>query len=252
VKNFTLGHIRKGPVSAPVGHRVKRVMLTLRKQGVVRLLLAPDRERCITWAPLRGSRTWLFPDYLRYGAVVSRPPAKPAEQPDPQPSGDAAHGSNEFAVRRPLGVYVISVVAGLQSLSLAVAGVVFTVGVFTQPSFSLAGTIFLIVLVFALAAALAAVAVNAYKGYRWTRSAAFVWQLLMVAIAVPALLNGSTLIGLVMLLPALAVIFYLFTPRVVDFSLRTGGGQPLLEPCILGRPLQGARELEPFGAAPVH
>ncbi len=123
---------------------------------------------------------------------------------------------------------MVSAVVGLQALALAAVGVVFTVAAFTQPSLSLAGTIFLIVLVFALAAALAAVAVNAFRGLRWTRSAAFVWQLLMVAIAVPALVNGSVLTGLVLLLPALAVVFYLFTPKVVEFSLRTGGGQPLL------------------------
>ncbi|NVM95552.1 hypothetical protein [Arthrobacter wenxiniae] len=159
---------------------------------------------------------------------MSRPPVNPAEQPDPGPRDNTAPGPQGSPARRPPGVYVISGVVGLQAVALAVAGVVFTVAAFTQPSLSIAGTVFLIVLVFALAAGLAAVSVNAFKGFRWTRSAAFVWQLLTVAIAVPSLLNGSTATGLVLLLPALAVIFYLFTPRVVEFSLRAGGGQPLL------------------------
>ncbi|ALE07908.1 hypothetical protein AL755_16360 [Arthrobacter sp. ERGS1:01] len=116
----------------------------------------------------------------------------------------------------------------LEALALAAAGIWFIVGAFTQTAQSLPSTVFLIVLVFALAAGLGAVAVNAFKGYRWTRSAAFVWQLLMVAIAFPALLGGSTLIGLVLLLPPLAVIYFLFTPKVVAYSLRTGGGQPIL------------------------
>ncbi len=157
----------------------------------------------------------------------------PAEQPDPRrrdnsPPGGPGGSENEGAPRRPLGVYVIASIVGLQALALAVAGVVFTFAAFNQPSISIAGTVFLIVLVFALAAGLAAVSVNAFKGFRWTRSAAFVWQLLMVAIAVPALLNGSTLTGLVMGVPAIAVIYYLFTPRVVAYSLRAGGGQQLL------------------------
>ncbi|MCQ9163038.1 hypothetical protein [Arthrobacter sp. STN4] len=159
---------------------------------------------------------------------MSRPPVNPAEQPDPGQRDHAAHGPNDVSAHRPAGVYVISVVVGLQAVALAVLGVVATIGAFSQPSLSVAGTVFLIVLVFALAAALAAVAVNAFKGFRWTRSAAFVWQLLMVALAVPALLNGPAVTGLVMLLPALAVIFYLFTPKVVEFSLRPRGGQPVL------------------------
>lgn len=152
----------------------------------------------------------------------------PADQPDPGPRDAAPPDRNETAAGRPPGVYVISAVVGLEALALAVAGVLLSVTAFTQPSLSLAGTIFLIVLVFALAVAMGAVSVNAFKGFRWTRSAAFVWQLLMAAIAVPALLNGSAVTGLVLLLPALAVIFYLFTPKVVEFSLRTGGEQPLL------------------------
>lgn len=159
---------------------------------------------------------------------MSRPPVNPAEQPDPGPEDATPPGRNETSAGRPPGVYVIAAVAGLEALALAAVGVVLMFAAFTQPSLSLAGTVFLIVLVFALAAGLAAVSVNAFKGFRWTRSAAFVWQLLMVAIAVSALLNGSAVTGLVLLIPALAVIYFLFTPKVVAFSLRTGGEQPLL------------------------
>jgi len=152
----------------------------------------------------------------------------PPEQPESAHPNGPKSGSDASPTGRPPGVYVIAAVVGLEALALAAAGIWFIVGAFTQTTQSLPSTVFLIVLVFALAAGLGAVAVNAFKGYRWTRSAAFVWQLLMVAIAFPALLGGSTLTGLALLLPPLAVIYFLFTPKVVAYSLRTGGGQPIL------------------------
>lgn len=157
----------------------------------------------------------------------------PSEQPESVP-GDADPGAlgraemDGLRTHRPLGVIVISVVVALESLGLAAAGVWFCIGAFTQESVSVASTVFLIVLTFAVAAGLAAVAINAYKGFRWTRSATFVWQLLMVALAIPALLSGATFIGLVLLLPALVAVYYLFTPTVVAFSLRTGGETTVL------------------------
>lgn len=133
--------------------------------------------------------------------------------PDARPAGDSP---------RPLGVYVIAVVVGLEALAIAAIGVGSIVSAFTTPMYSAASGVFLIVLLLALAAGLAAVAFNAFKGMRWTRSAAFVWQLLMVALAVPALLEGNALLGLALLLPAVAAAYFLFTPKVVEFSQRTG------------------------------
>ncbi|WP_104089493.1 hypothetical protein [Arthrobacter sp. GMC3] len=159
---------------------------------------------------------------------MSRPSNNPLGRPEPQPN-DAEHPHTSVQrPTRPLGVFVIAAVLGLEALGLAAAGIGLTVGAFTQTPHSVASAVFLIVLVFALAVGLAAVAFNAFKGFRWTRSAAFVWQLLMVAIAMPALLSGATLTGLVLLIPALAAAYYLFTPKVVAFSLRAGGDHPVL------------------------
>lgn len=125
-------------------------------------------------------------------------------------------------LRRPFGVYVVAGVVGLEALALGIMAVWAIVSAISAPMFSAASGVFLIVLIAAMTAGLAAVAVNAFKGMRWTRSAAFVWQLLMAALAVPALLEGNVLLGLVMLLPAVAAAYYLFTPTVVAFSQRTG------------------------------
>lgn len=152
-------------------------------------------------------------------------PQSPADLPLPEdhdPVDSARDGSpNNGPVTRPFGVFVVTVVVGLEALALGVLGVWSIFSLLTQPSYSLASSISLTVLLLGLAAGLAAVAVNAFKGLRWTRSAAFVWQLLMVAIAVPALLEGQVLLGLVLLVPPLAVAYFLFTPKVVEFSLRT-------------------------------
>lgn len=152
-------------------------------------------------------------------------------QNEPQNPADQARSNDVDSVpeigpaggnRRPLGVYVVAGVVGLEALALAVIGVVSIVSALSTPMHSAASGVFLIVLLLALSAGLGAVAFNAFKGMRWTRSAAFVWQLLMVAIAVPALLEGNTLLGLAMVLPAVAAAYFLFTPKVVEFSQRTG------------------------------
>lgn len=159
---------------------------------------------------------------------MSRSPMNPPEQPDPRALNPGQSSFPESLLVRPPGVFVITAVLGLESLALAVAGIWSTIGLFSQKPYSMASAVFLVVIVFALAAGLAAVAVNAFKGNRWTRSATFVWQLLMVTIAVPALLNGATMVGLVFLVPPLVATYFLFTPKVVAFSLKAGGEHPVL------------------------
>nr|WP_246279545.1 hypothetical protein [Psychromicrobium silvestre] len=109
---------------------------------------------------------------------------------------------------------------------LVVAGS-FLLGLFSTQANSLSGAVFLTVMLFALGVGLAAVAIQHFKGFRWTRAASLVWQLLMLAIAIPALLGGQLLLGLVLLLPPLAVLVLLFTPRVVAFTLRQNGSAAL-------------------------
>ncbi len=144
-----------------------------------------------------------------------------SDAPSDDGSALPAAGVAEAGAGRPAGVVVVAAVVGLEALALIGLGVYAIYAALTQPTFSLASAVFLIVLLLGLGAGLAAVAVNAFKGMRWTRSAAFVWQLLMVAIAVPSLLEGNVLLGLALLLPPLAAAYFLFTPRVVAYSQRT-------------------------------
>lgn len=155
-------------------------------------------------------------------------PVNPANMPDSNEPDAVKNHLDGAAVVRPFGVYVVAVVVGLEALALGVLAIISIVSALTQPMVSVASGVFLIVLLAALAAGLTAVSVNVFKGMRWTRSAAFVWQLLMVAIAVPTLLDGNILLGLAMLLPALAAAYYLFTPRVVEYSQRTAADATVL------------------------
>ncbi len=129
---------------------------------------------------------------------------------------------------RPGGVVIAAVLLGLEGLAVLAAGVWYVIGLLTSVPQSLGGSIFMLVLLLGLGAGLCTVAVNLYRGYRWTRSAAFVWQLLMLTIAVPTLLSGLALPGLLLLIPPLVVLVLLFTPKIVTFTLRVGGGPPAL------------------------
>ncbi len=113
-------------------------------------------------------------------------------------------------------------------MALLAVGVWLGINLVATKPVSMASGIFLLVLVLAFGAGLCAVAANLYRGFRWTRSAAFVWQLLMLTIAVPALLAGQLVTGLLLIIPPLAVAVLLFTPKVVGFTLRTGGEPPVL------------------------
>jgi hypothetical protein len=148
--------------------------------------------------------------------------------PRPESPKTPADSPNDGRYSRPAGVFVVAAVVALESLVLGVLGVWSIVLALTQPTHSMASGVFLIVLLLALCAGLALVAVNVYRGFRWTRSAAFVWQLLMVAVAVSTLLEGNILPGLLMLLPAVVAAYFLFTPKVVAFSLRTGSENNVL------------------------
>ncbi|WP_427018636.1 hypothetical protein ACQCSX_08940 [Pseudarthrobacter sp. P1] len=116
----------------------------------------------------------------------------------------------------------------LEALALAAAAVWYVVGLLTSTPVSLGGAIFMVVLLAALAVLMGAVAYQHFRGYRWTRSAAFVWQLVMVAIAMPILLAGQILAGIVLGVPALVVLVLLFSPKAVEYTLRTGGHPPVL------------------------
>lgn len=67
-----------------------------------------------------------------------------------------------------------------------------------------------------------------YRGYRWTRSAALVFQFFVIVVAVPTLTGGIIWVGLLLLVPAVVVVHQLFTRPVLGYMSRTSEETPML------------------------
>ncbi|WP_242701509.1 hypothetical protein [Arthrobacter cavernae] len=128
-----------------------------------------------------------------------------------------------------MGIIIVSLVVGAEALTLlgaaAVYGYQLAIG---APVTSFAGALFTLALLLGLSAWLFATGLFLFRGYRWTRAAALVAQLFVLTIGVPTLAEGVVLPGLVMVLPAVAAILFLFGKRVISFASRTGGSAPVL------------------------
>lgn len=134
------------------------------------------------------------------------------------PSADPA------PAKRPAAVVVISLVLVLEALALLGAAAWFVYGLMTQTPLSMGGAIFQLVLLLLLAGWLLAAGHFFFRGYRWTRAAALVWQLFVIVIAFPTFTSGLVLPGLLLLLPAAVVLLLIFTRPVTDFL--TKGSAP--------------------------
>ena len=140
---------------------------------------------------------------VRYSASVSTPQKKPPRTP---------------------AVLVISAVLVLEALCLLGFAAWYGYQLATSTPLSMGGAVFTLVFAVALAVWLLAVGHFFFRGYRWTRSAAMVWQLFVIIIAVPTLQAGLILAGLGLLLPAAAVLLLLFTKPVLAHTSRTTDG----------------------------
>jgi hypothetical protein len=121
-------------------------------------------------------------------------------------------------------VIVISLVLVLEALALLGAAAWFVYGLMTQTPLSMGGAIFQLVLLLLLAGWLLAAGHFFFRGYRWTRAAALVWQLFVIVIAFPTFTSGLVLPGMLLLLPAAVVLLLIFTRPVTDYL--TKGSAP--------------------------
>jgi len=131
------------------------------------------------------------------------------------------------ASKRPVSVTIISLAVVFEALLLLAAAAWFVTGLLTQTPLSLGGTIFQLVLILIFAVWLLAVGHFMFRGYRWTRAAAVVWQVFMVVLAVPTLNAGQVLLGLVLLVPAVVVAVLIFGRPVTGFLVKGSGPQAL-------------------------
>jgi hypothetical protein len=84
------------------------------------------------------------------------------------------------------------------------------------------GAAFTLVLLAAFGAWLASAAVFLWRGRRWPRSAALVAQLFALVIGVPTLTGGVVVLGLAIVVPAVAALFLLFDKRVLALTQGSG------------------------------
>lgn len=129
---------------------------------------------------------------------------------------------------RPSAITLISVIVLLEAIALLGVAAWYVYELFTSTPASFGGAIFTLALLIAISVSLLAVSHFLYRGYRWTRSAALVWQLFMLTIAVPTLGAGLVLLGLALLVPPLLVLLLLFDKRTIAFASRRGGEPPAL------------------------
>lgn len=144
-------------------------------------------------------------DYVRYGASVSRPQNSPAQQ------------------SRPGAVALISAILVFEALALLGVAGWYIYNLINSTAASFGGAVFSLFLIVLVAVWLLVVGHFFFRGMRWTRAAALVWQLFMIVIAVPTLQGGVVLVGLMLLLPAAAVILLLFSKPVIAWTSRTSG-----------------------------
>lgn len=123
---------------------------------------------------------------------------------------------------------VIAAIVLLEALALLAAAAWYVYELFTATPASFWGAIFTLGLLVVAGVWLLSVGVFLFRGLRWTRAAALVWQLFLLTIAVPTLSAGLVLPGLALLLPPLVVLLLLFDKSVIAFMSRTTGTPPAL------------------------
>lgn len=125
------------------------------------------------------------------------------------------------AAPRPPAVLLISVVLVLEALALLAVAGWYVYNLMTSTAASLGGAVFSLFLIVAVAVWLLIVGHFFFRGMRWTRAAALVWQLFMIVIAVPTLQGGLLAVGLGLLIPAAVVLLLLFTKPVLGWTSGT-------------------------------
>lgn len=130
--------------------------------------------------------------------------------------------------KRPRGATIIAIILACEAFALLAFAGWFVFGLLTSTPASLGGAVFMLVLLILFAVWLLVVGHFFYRGYRWTRSAALVFQFFVIVVAIPTLTAGIIWAGLLMLVPAVLVLHQLFTRPVIAFTSKTGEGTPAL------------------------
>lgn len=129
---------------------------------------------------------------------------------------------------RPPGVLLIGGVLMVQAAALVLLAARFMLTIFGPDPLSVGGSVFMAVLLVLLGAGLVTLARRLAGGFRWPRSPALVVQLFLVILSFPYFSAGNPLFGVLLLVPAAAVIVTLFSRPVVQFTVRPVGSGKML------------------------
>jgi hypothetical protein len=118
-------------------------------------------------------------------------------------------------------VMVTAAILGLQTLGLWGVAVVFIIDTFTEPSNSLAGAIFLDIMIVASAAAMSAAIVWFLRGVSSTRSAIIVWQMTLIGIGIASAQGAEPRweLALALVVPATVVTIFMLFNRDISRHL---------------------------------
>lgn len=134
-----------------------------------------------------------------------------------------AKGTRNLKGRPPLLAVLVGIVT-LQGLALAVWAVIAWLALLGEGEYELiVSGIALGLLLLAFAFGLLMTARALWLGYRWPRAAAVAWQLLS-GMAGASMLGSGQPFGLLLLIPNIAVLLCMFTPRVLAYTEGTLGG----------------------------
>ena len=126
------------------------------------------------------------------------------------------------ASRRPRLLIVLAAVLFLEAAYLAVVAGLLVYELAVETPLSYASAVAILVLVIVAAVWLVVVGVGTLRAQPWVRSAALTWQVLQIAVAIGSFqgMFARTDIAWFLLVPAVVVIFLLFTRSVMAATRR--------------------------------
>jgi hypothetical protein len=124
---------------------------------------------------------------------------------------------------KSFAVLAIAAILSLQTIGLWVVSGVFVYDTATQPSNSLAGAVFLDVLIVVSAAAMSVATIMFVRGRSSARSAIIVWQMTVIGIGIASAQGAEARwdVGALLIVPAAAVTVLLLFSREVSRHLDT-------------------------------
>jgi len=123
--------------------------------------------------------------------------------------------------RWTLPIVVTAAILALQTLGLWGVGVVFVIDTFTEPANSLAGAIFLDIMIVASATAMSMAIVWFLRGVSSTRSAIIVWQMTVIGIGIASAQGTEPRweLAVALIVPAAIVTFLMLFNRDISHHL---------------------------------